>query len=115
MKIKFLDIVVILVALVLAVSVFVFTRKDGEQPTAAVITCDGQEQRITLPANEQISVNGVVIEVDGYTAYVKESDCPDKTCVKTGLLTLTGERSVCLPNRVILSLEGDGGVHVIVG
>ncbi len=113
MKLKVLDIAVIAFALLLAVLIWAAPQKKAEAPTAAVISADGKQQRISLPANEAISINGVDIIIEEYTAFVMESDCPDKTCVKTGTLTLAGQRSVCLPNRVIVSLEGNGA-HVTV-
>lgn len=37
---------------------------------------------------------------------VKSSDCPDKICVKTGLVSHEGMSAVCMPNRVIVTVEG---------
>jgi len=36
----------------------------------------------------------------------EEADCPDLVCVKTGWLTKPGDTAVCLPNRVIIKIEG---------
>lgn len=114
MKIKILDIAVFVFALVIAGSVRLLPKEKGQNPHTVVITFNGEEQRISLPANENINVNGVEIVIEDYTAFVKSSDCPDKTCVKTGVLKEAGQRAVCLPNRVIVYLEG-GGVHAVVG
>ena len=40
---------------------------------------------------------------DGRIAFYK-SDCPDQICVRNGFLHLPGQFSVCLPNRVILTI-----------
>lgn len=36
-----------------------------------------------------------------------ESDCPNKTCVKTGWLTRPGAKAVCIPSRVVITIIGD--------
>ncbi len=35
-----------------------------------------------------------------------ESDCPNKTCVKTGWLTKAGDRAVCIPSKVVITIVG---------
>ncbi|MBC7082580.1 MAG: NusG domain II-containing protein [Firmicutes bacterium] len=49
----------------------------------------------------------VVVEIteDG-RARVRASDCPDKVCVKTGWIEHPGEVIVCLPNRVVVKIQG---------
>lgn len=36
-----------------------------------------------------------------------DSDCPDKICIKTGFVRKEGEAAVCMPNKVIITVEGD--------
>ena len=57
--------------------------------------------------------NILVIE-DG-AAYIREADCPDKTCVRKGKLRYVGQSSVCLPNRLSVTGIGDGagGVDLV--
>ncbi|MFR4337598.1 MAG: NusG domain II-containing protein [Lachnospira pectinoschiza] len=47
-----------------------------------------------------------------------DADCPDKLCVKTGMISKTGETIVCLPHRVVVEIIGaaadDSGVDSIV-
>jgi hypothetical protein len=43
---------------------------------------------------------GVKIAVSAGAAGVVQSDCPDKTCIRAGLLSIPGQMAVCLPNRV---------------
>ena len=37
---------------------------------------------------------------------VSRSDCPTQDCVHTGVITRSGQSIVCLPGRVIITLEG---------
>jgi hypothetical protein len=33
------------------------------------------------------------------------ADCPDKLCIRQGIVSRSGERIVCLPNRVSITIE----------
>ena len=51
-----------------------------------------------------------IIAVENGDIYMKEAQCPDHTCVKTGRLSKAGVPIVCLPNRLIIKYsdrEGD--------
>ncbi len=43
---------------------------------------------------------------DGGIAFEK-SDCPDKICIKSGVLHLAGQYAACLPNRVYVKILSD--------
>lgn len=40
---------------------------------------------------------------DGSIAFA-ESDCPDKICIKSGRLHLTGQYAACLPNHIYMKI-----------
>ncbi len=40
---------------------------------------------------------------------IAESDCPSQDCVHTGWADRAGQRIICLPNRLVISLTGSGG------
>lgn len=50
--------------------------------------------------NEDGSWNEIRIE-DGKIS-ISDSDCPDKTCIKTGVLRWEGVPIVCLPHRLVI-------------
>ncbi len=52
--------------------------------------------------------NGKYIDilVDENGSYVKDVICPDKVCQKTGVVNKVGQSIVCLPNRVVVYVEG---------
>ena len=77
----------------------------------------------------KISVDGEVInefpldkdatyEIEGYDggtnllviengeAYIKEASCPDGLCIHMGRISTAGQSVVCLPNRVVVSIDG---------
>ena len=51
----------------------------------------------------------VVIYISSEEVYIKESECTDKICVKTGALKKIGDGAVCLPCRVVVQIVGGKG------
>ena len=41
--------------------------------------------------------------------YVKDSDCTDKVCVRSGRICKSGESIICAPNRVTIKIDGKNG------
>ncbi|HRR92028.1 MAG TPA: NusG domain II-containing protein [bacterium] len=37
---------------------------------------------------------------------ILSSPCPDKLCVKQGYISESGQVIICLPNRVVIKIEG---------
>lgn len=92
----------------------------------AVITADGEEvERISLeslsaPTEKIVEANGyhlhLTLSADG--AVMRESNCPTQDCVRTGSIHRSGQSIVCLPARVIVTLEGGAasdGPDVVIG
>ena len=50
-------------------------------------------------------INLLVIE-NGY-AYIKEANCPDKICQRHKKIKNIGETIVCLPHKVVISIESE--------
>ena len=80
----------------------------------AVITVDGKEyQRLPLNINTEQKIqtnNGYnTICVEGGQVYVKEADCANQVCVKTGEISARGEVIACLPHKLTVTVEADQG------
>lgn len=112
---------IILIVSLLAFSVLLVTlllifRSDGE---VAVVEIDGvRVAEYSLSEDGEYALGGgsnlLVIE-DG-SAYMREANCPDLTCVKKGKVRYVGESIVCLPNRISVTVRGDssaGGVDLV--
>ena len=92
----------------------------------AVITVDGEEvERIALealsaPVEKVVEANGCCLHLalDAEGAVMVASDCPTQDCVRTGTIRRSGQSIVCLPARVIVTLEGgiqNDGPDVVIG
>ncbi len=79
---------------------------DGEEHSRYYLS-DIKEDK-TVQIKTQYGSNTIVLQKDG--VYVKEADCPDKTDIKKGKITKPGDSIVCLPNRLIIYIEGESDV-----
>ena len=106
----------ILVCSLLAVSLSVFlniifnglylTRRDGAY---ARVTVDGDEvARYSLSDDGEYPLNGGtnLLVISGGQAHVEYASCPDGLCINQGEISMSGERIVCLPNRVMVEIVG---------
>ena len=113
MRVKAGDILLCLAVLLIAgLLFFSFGREPGN---TASIYQDGVCIRVlSLRENTRIEVDGAyhsVIEVkDGKIGFV-EADCPDQTCVHTGMLSTAGSACLCLPGRVEIRVDGADNKH----
>ncbi len=94
-------------ALILFLLLPVFT---GGKGTTVDITVDGKPYR-TLPLTEdcEFLVHGKAgdnhIRICEGSVSVTAADCPDLICVHHTPISNAGERIVCLPNRVVISIS----------
>ena len=58
----------------------------------------------TLAIESKFGYNKIVI-ANG-SVYVCESDCPDALEIKAGAIQKAGQMLVCLPNRLVVRIEG---------
>lgn len=105
----------ILIGVLLAAAFLIWLIITRMQPAAgasAVVTVDGdvygtyplsQNQEIPIMKGEK-RTNLLVIK-DG-KADITEADCPDRLCVHQKPISMTNETIVCLPNKVVVSIEG---------
>ncbi len=86
------------------------TNTSGNQ---VVVSIDGVES-YSFPLNEDLEfvitgyeggTNYLVIE--NGEAYLKDASCPDHLCVHMGKISNVGQSIICLPNRVVIEIEGN--------
>ena len=109
------DIIIIALALLAALALYlvsVLTASDAV--TTVVATVDGAEVlRRPLGMNADYEIPGKegarnVIRVENGQVYMLEANCRDGLCIQQGKMKNTAKRIVCLPNGVVVSLEGEG-------
>ena len=105
------DVILVLSLLLVGLSVFLIIALTREAGSFAVVSVNGDEvARYSLSKDGEFSLNGgtnILVIEDG-RAYMSDASCPDRLCVHQGKKNHTGERIVCLPNRVMVEIIGDG-------
>ena len=105
----------ILVGILLAAAVLLFVLMRGNQiretgtGAEAVVTVDGEEVgRYPLSKNGVFPLNNGsnILVVENGEAWVSEANCPDKVCMGMGKISRNGDFIACLPNRLIVVVEG---------
>ena len=88
---------------------FLMRPEQREEGAVAVVTVDGEEiGRYPLGESGVFPLNGgsnILVIEDGM-AWVSEANCPDKICMGMGKIHRNGEFIACLPNRLIVVIEG---------
>ncbi len=121
MKIRPGDIIITLVIAAIAVVLLLSALPGAADDLVAVIIINGEEaERIELSTDMQpeiVSLEdvGVIITAQNGEVAFTYSDCPDQTCVHTGWLSKAGDIAVCIPNEVIVKIEGitDNDIDVV--
>lgn len=94
----------------ISLSIALMTGQKGDTMYAEIWQNENRIHRIKLSENKEqiIDIDGHnIIEINGLTAKMKEADCHDGVCVRTGVLTKSGQAAVCLPNKVVLKLVSE--------
>lgn len=98
--------VCIILAAILCLGIYRMTSRTGAE---AVVYING-ERTAAYPLWEdaQVLLNGTnLLVIRNGMADITEADCPDKLCVGQSAISRSGESLVCLPNRMIVVIEGD--------
>lgn len=109
---------ILLLSFLTAVVVF----RDGIMPASAsqtlyaVVSVDGTEvARLSLSNSGHQSYlvrspdGNLLVETENRLVSITQSDCPDKICVHTGVISKAGQSVVCLPLKTVLRIEAVDG------
>jgi len=93
-----------------AVLTYIYLNK--KQGKIAIIKYNGKVVKILpLSKNGIYKVRGFISEmllkVSNGTIQVVKSGCPRKVCMKKGKLYICGDTIVCVPNKVVISVQGE--------
>ena len=104
-----------LVLYVLVGTALVLLLVGGRREDGAAVRIEGDggfELLAPLGSDRTVEVEGprgtTVVEVADGEARVVSSPCPHQLCVKMGAVRIPGRSVVCVPNRVVVTVEGDG-------
>lgn len=64
-----------------------------------------EDREIRVPSPEGDDDYNIVLVKSGDVS-VEEASCKNKVCIRHGAISKSGESIICLPNRLIVSIEG---------
>ena len=103
------DLLLAIALILVALSVFFILRATRDEGETVVVTVNGETvAQYPLSQSGEYSINGGtnILKIEGGEAYILDADCPDLLCVRSGKISLEGDRVVCLPNRVMIEIRG---------
>lgn len=109
------DLIVLAVFIIAAaLAIYFMTKPTGSE---VYIYKDGKLlETVSLSTEKTVKVDEhITVKISGGAAYVLKSDCKGQDCVKAGKISKVGEMIVCLPNKVVIKIVGDGEVDYITG
>lgn len=114
------DIILNLIIILLCITVpIIIVVSSADTAKTAVISYDGKAEKvISLSENEIYNIHGVEITVGGGKAYVSNTNCPDRLCMKMKNAENVGDSIICVPNKVSVRITGNAvnkGADVIAG
>lgn len=108
------DLVLIGILLLIGITCFIAVRLLVQKGGAAVrILSDGElygTYRLTNDREIPIQKEGQVVnilKISDRKARMIQADCPDQLCVHQKAICRQGETIVCLPNKIVVEIEGE--------
>ena len=105
------DIILIASVLLVGLSVFLIVTLTKEVGNSVRVSVDGRVVgEYSLSVDGEYSLNGGtnILVIKGGKAYMKYASCPDGLCINQGEAYKIGQKIVCLPNRVMVEVIGEG-------
>lgn len=117
MKLKPLDIVVIVVLLAIALgsstAAFINSHRNFNKKYVEIEVKGKLYKKLPLDnsSNERITVDTDlgknVIEISNGKVRISDADCRDQICIKDGSINKPGDILVCLPHKVVVQIKGE--------
>lgn len=110
--------IILLIALVIAglaaSAVLALHRSESTDAEAKVVIKSGGKLFAEYPLSEDRDVDVPadpgenLVRIKGGKVSVVSASCKNQVCVKHGAISKPGESIVCLPNRLVVSIESSG-------
>ncbi len=108
------DIVVYLIVLAVAIVAVVIALK----PSGETVEVRVEGELIysgSLSVDKEIEIDGVgKVIIYNNSVCIIESTCTEHLCEAQGYISRAGERIICLPNKLVISISGESEFDVMV-
>ena len=105
------DIILIASVLLVGLSVFLIVNLTKEVGDSVRVSVDGRvvgEYSLSVDGEYSLNDGTNILVIKGGKAYMKYASCPDGLCINQGEAYKIGQKIVCLPNRVMVEVIGEG-------
>ncbi|MBQ0084384.1 MAG: NusG domain II-containing protein [Clostridiales bacterium] len=93
---------VILCLLTVWVGFSALAKTEGSK---VAVTVDGKTEIYSLNENQTVKLPRNTVVIENGEVFVKNAECPNQICVKTGKISKAGEQIACLPNKVLVEIR----------
>lgn len=106
------DIILIIVLSVFSALFTIYLFTVTQHGNKVLVYVDGQlTGEYPLDTDTEVTIMGYnggnnVMSISNGRVRMSEASCPDRLCIHQGSISRAGQSIVCLPNRVILRIEG---------
>lgn len=104
------DILLAVIVIVLSVApLFSFNKTTHSGVKTADIYCDNKlVKQLNMDKDTVFALKNMKIEIKSGRIRIAESDCPRQICVHAGWIENPAQTLVCVPNKVLVEITGDG-------
>ena len=112
--IKKADIILLIVLVLVGLASTAYVAMSRSGGDTVIIEQRGELYgKYSLFEDRTITIEGAktknVVSISGGEVTMSESTCKNQVCVRHGAISAAGESIICLPNRVVVRIEGKGG------
>lgn len=112
MKWRVADFIVIAVVLICAVSIWLYPAL-SDTGSVARIEQGENVQSLSLENDCEIKLENATVKIENGEISIINADCPDLVCVKTGAISKEGQSIICVPNHIVITVEGKAEIDAI--
>ncbi len=101
---------ILIIILIAGCGIFLTVRSLGQKGSRVVVNAAGVKYEYSTELDGTYTVAGelgdTTFEIKGVRVRITDSPCPNKTCISQGW----HNPLVCLPNKVMITVEGENSV-----
>jgi len=112
------DVILILILVVLGAGSWFAIRflKDQNPPSAIKIRTSDEKFEIPLKDTSLVipgPLGETEVRIEDKKVWVTKASCPNKLCMRQGKISKPGEAIICLPNRIVVTIQGKSKLDAV--
>jgi hypothetical protein len=111
--VTFFDILIILFVMGVTFFAAYLAYMKPQERVQILVRGQGNDWIFPIEAEETVIVSGLlgetIVRISGQRVWVEASPCENQNCVASGFITRQGQWAACLPNNVLVLVQGEYG------